>query len=368
MVLKTRIFSAFGLLCLAGCATSGSVPGGHVATAPHAIAQPQPPASATASGAGNPVLSADKPSLLNVTSLSPSWGEVYCAQDISKLAVQLPLQQDDKDYIAKSLKNAKPLQACFIYSRPAQASTQPLFTADGQSNGLMVMSMYVLTGADLADTTALSLNSLTYSQFLIGLQWPKTRSTEGVSAQLQADTPDRHHYNFPLVFAKDTPQKLFGIFLPIATLQELAKAPQLSVKVKVPGQAPYTLHYGTEGLSKSLETLYNWRHTTEDKDEYAVINAMSAVDKTVRLNRINNAAPVYPAAEENKNLEGRVLARCDITAAGAPTNCVVLKTMGGANFTKSALTYLQQVRFALSGNNVADGVKGHVFTVRFKLD
>ncbi|WP_228142424.1 hypothetical protein [Acetobacter ascendens] len=156
--MKTRIFSALGLLCLAGCATSGSVPGGHVATVPQAIAQPQ--ASATASSAGNPVLSADKPSLMNVTSLSPSWGEVYCAQDISKLAMQLPLQQDDKDYIAKSLKNAKPLQACFIYSRPTSASTQPLFTADRQSNGLMVMSMYVLTGADLADTTALSLNSL----------------------------------------------------------------------------------------------------------------------------------------------------------------------------------------------------------------
>ncbi|MGD7069090.1 TonB family protein [Acetobacter sp. AAB5] len=368
MVLKTRIFSALGLLCLAGCATSGSVPGGHVATAPQAIAPVQPPASATASGAGNPALSADKPSLLNVTSLSPSWGEVYCAQDIRKLAVQLPLQQDDKDYIAKSLKNAKPLQACFIYSRPAPAPAQPLLTADGQSNGLVVMSMYVLTGADLADTAALSFNSQTYSRFLLGLQWPKNQPTAGVSVQLLADTPNKQHYNFPLVFANDTPQKMFGIFLPIATAQEIAKAPRLSVKVKVPGQAAYTLNYGTEGLSKSLETLYNWRHTTEDKDEYAVINAMPAADKTVRLNRINTAAPVYPAAEENKNLEGRVMARCDITAAGAPTNCVVLKTMGGANFTKSALTYLHQVRFALSGNNVSDGVKGHVFTVRFKLD
>lgn len=257
MVLKTRIFSALGLLCLAGCATSGSVPGGHVATAPHALAQAQPPAFATVSGAGNPVLSSDQSSLMNVTSLSPSWGEVYCAQDIRKLAVQLPLQQDDKDYIAKSLKDAKPLQACFIYSRPAPAPTQPLFAADGQGNGLVVMSMYVLTGADLADTTALSFNSQTYSRFLLGLQWPKTRSTDGVSVQLQADTPDRHHYNFPLVFAKDTPQKMFGIFLPIATVQELAKAPQLSVKVTVPGRAPYTLHYGTEGLPKSLETLYN---------------------------------------------------------------------------------------------------------------
>ncbi|AXC25875.1 Hypothetical protein APO_2093 [Acetobacter pomorum DM001] len=347
MVLKTRIFSALGLLCLAGCATSGSVPGGHVATAPQAIAPVQPPASATASGAGNPALSADKPSLLNVTSLSPSWGEVYCAQDIRKLAVQLPLQQDDKDYIAKSLKNAKTLQACFIYSRPAPAPTQPLLTADGQSNGLVVMSMYVLTGADLADTAALSFNSQTYSRFLLGLQWPKNQPTAGVSVQLQADTPNKQHYNFPLVFANDTPQKVFGIFLPIATAQEIAKAPRLSVKVKVPGQAAYTLNYGTEGLSRSLETLYNWRHTTEDKDEYAVINAMSAVDKTVRLNRINTAAPVYPAAEENKNLEGRVMARCDITAAGAPTNCVVLKTMGGANFTKSALTYLQQAVFCV---------------------